>query len=106
MRTSFLKIRFFLIFLVLIKTLKIKGDNYLLKNILGQNSELIIEANKQGSYLENSVFYAEGVVKITNNYKEFIAKSKKAIFNKLMGKFKFKLIGNLVVLSTHMKKNF
>ena len=79
-----------------------KADNYPFENISGQNSEFLIESNKQRSDIKNSIFYAEGDVVITNLDNEFIAKSEKAIFYKLMAKIK--LIGNVEVLSENMNK--
>tara|TARA_Y100000991_G_C21815178_1_gene281465 strand:+ start:226 stop:663 length:438 start_codon:yes stop_codon:yes gene_type:complete len=102
MRSFFFKISYIFIFFALMSNLKIKADKYPLDSISGQNSELFIESNKQRSDLDNSVFYAEGDVIITNNNKEFIAKSKKAIFYKLKGKIK--LSGNVEVFSGDMNK--
>ena len=102
MRSFFFKISYIFIFFVINSNLKIKADNYTLDNISGQNSELFIESNKQRSDLDNSVFYAEGDVIITNKNKEFIAKSKKAIFYKLKGKIK--LSGSVEVFSGDMNK--
>ena len=102
MKVFFSKIRLLIFFLVFINVLKLKADNYPFENISGQNSEFLIESNKQRSDIKNSIFYAEGDVVITNLDNEFIAKSEKAIFYKLMAKIK--LIGNVEVLSENMNK--
>ena len=102
MRALFLKIRYFFIFFAFFNILEIKADNYPLDNLSSQNSELLIESNKQITDLENSVFYAEGEVTITNTNNDFIAKSKKAIFYKLLGKIK--LIGEVEVFSVDMNR--
>ena len=102
MKATFSKIGFLFIVLIINGVLKVKADNLPLNNILGKGKELLIESNKQRSDLENSIFYAEGNVIITNEIGEFIAKSKKAIFYKLMGKIK--LIGNVEVLSGNVNK--
>ena len=102
MKVLFSKIKYLFIFLVCIAVLKLKADNLPLENISELDSELLIESNMQRSDLNNSIFYAEGEVIITNTKNEFIAKSKKAIFYKLMGKIK--LMGNVEVLSNDMNK--
>ena len=102
MRVLFSKIRYLFFFFALINVIKLNADNYPLENISGLNSELLIESNMQRSDLENSIFYAEGDVIITNTKGEFIAKSKKAIFYKL--KAKIKLLGNVEVVSNDMNK--
>ncbi len=81
---------------------ELKADNYYLENKSEQHSELLIESNKQKSDLKNSIFYAEGEVIITNTEKEFIARSQKAIFYKLIGKIK--LIGNAEVTTSDSNK--
>ena len=102
MKVLFSKIRYLLIFFVLINLLKIKADNFPLEDISGQNSELLIESNIQKSDLKNSIFYAEGDVILTNIYKKFIAKSNKAIFYKKTGKIK--LTGNVEIISGDVNK--
>ena len=102
MKVLFSKIKYFFIFLVLINVLKIKSDDFPPEDSSAQDSELLIESDKQRSDLKKAIFYAEGDVTITNKKKEFIAKSKKAIFYKLKGKIK--LIGNVEVLSGDMNK--
>ena len=102
MKVLFSEIKYLFIILILVNVLKIKADNFPLENNSGQNSELLIESNKQKSDLENSIFYAEGDVIVSNSSKKLIAKSKKAIFYKLMGKIK--LIGNVEVLYGDMNK--
>tara|TARA_B100000524_G_scaffold324727_1_gene207281 strand:+ start:584 stop:1015 length:432 start_codon:yes stop_codon:yes gene_type:complete len=102
MKVIYSKIGFLFIVLIINSVLKIKADNLPLDNISGKSIELLIESNKQRSYLENFIFYAEGNVIITNESQEFIAKSKKAIFYKLLGKIK--LLGNVEVLSGNVNK--
>ena len=102
MKSFFSKIKYLLLFLFIVNILNLKADNYPLENILDQNSELLIESNKQRSDLKNSIFYAEGDVIITNANKEFIAKSKKAIFYKSSGKIR--LIGNVEVFTSELNK--
>ena len=102
MKDVFSKIRYLIFFLALFNVLKLQADNYPGEKTPSLNSELLIESNSQSSDLENSIFYAEGDVIITNNNKDFIAKSKKAIFYKLIGKIQ--LIGNVEVL-TNDKNN-
>ena len=91
------KIKYLLLFLFIINSIKINSDNIYLDNILEEKNEILIESNKQRSDLKKSIFYAEGDVIITNIDKEFIAKSKKAIFYKLSGKIK--LIGDVEVFT-------
>ena len=102
MGSWFLKIKNLLFILFLINFLELKADNYPPRNITEQNSEFLIESQKQRSDLENSVFYAEGDVIITNIDKEFIAKAQKAIFYRLSGKIK--LIGNVEVITNDLHK--
>ena len=102
MKSFFSKIKYLLLFLFIVNILNLKADNYPLENILDQKSELLIESNKQRSDLKNSIFYAEGDVIITNSNKEFIAKSKKAIFYKSSGKIR--LIGNVEVFTSELNK--
>ena len=102
MKSFFSKIKYLLLFLFIVNILNLKADNYPLENILDQNSELLIESNKQKSDLTNSIFYAEGDVIITNANKELIAKSKKAIFYKSSGKIR--LIGNVEVFTSELNK--
>ena len=64
--------------------------------------QILIESNTQRSDFENSIFYAEGDVKITNKDKDFFAKSRKAIFYKLDGIIK--LIGDAEVISNDSSK--
>ena len=102
MKDYFSKIRYLIFLLTLINFLELKADNYSFDNILGKESELLIESNKQRSDLKNSIFYADGDVLITNKNKEFIARSEKAIFYKLIGKVN--LIGDVEVHSGDINK--
>ena len=67
-------------------------DN-LSKSITNPESQIVVESTNQRSDFNNSIFYAEGNVLITNTDKEFIAKSNKAIIHKSDGKIQ--LIGNV-----------
>ena len=100
MKSLFFKIKYLLPVLILANTFNLKADYYTneTKKSSEDNSEFLIESNNQKSDLENSIFYADGNVIITNTDKEFIAKSKKAIFYKLSGKMK--LIGNVEVITS------
>ena len=100
MKSLFFKIKYLLPVLILANTFNLNADNYIneTKKSSEDNSEFLIESNNQKSDLENSIFYADGNVIITNTDKEFIAKSKKAIFYKLSGKMK--LIGNVEVITS------
>ena len=102
MKLFFSKIGFLFFILVFYNDLKIKADIKPLDSISSQNNTLLVESNKQRSDLENSIFYAEGDVTITNTNKEFIAKSAKAIFYKLSGKIK--LMGNVEVITSDLNK--
>ena len=84
--------------LFLLNNLKFRAEDFSLKNNSEQHSQILIESDKQRSDLENLVFYAEGDVIITNSKKEFIAKSKEAIFYKSSGKIK--LIGDVEVVTS------
>ena len=72
--------KYLIISLFVLNFVIVKAENLIPVKSSNQNSELLIESNKQKSDLKNSIFYAEGNVIITNTKKEFIAKSKKAIF--------------------------
>ena len=102
MKVLSFNIRFLFFLLVLTNFLELKANNYSLENSSGKSSEILIESNKQRSDLKNSIFYADGDVIITNTLKQVIAKSKKAIFYKKLGKIK--LLGNVEVLSGNMNK--
>ena len=102
MKSLFSKIKYLFFILLFMNVLGLKADNYLLENLSEQNTELLIESNKESSDFKKSIFYAEGNVIITNTKKEFIAKSKKAIFYQLRGKIK--LIGNAQVVTNDSNK--
>ena len=90
MRNLIFTIKFiFIVFLLSFSQEFIAGNNNKI------NNEIIIESDKQISEPSNSTFLAEGNVFVTNEKKEFFAKSNKAIFYKLDGKIK--LIGNVEV---------
>ena len=95
MKSYLYKTKYLLFLLILINFAKLKAQDLPTKNISDQQSQIFIESTNQSSDMENSIFYAEGAVTITNEDKEFIAKSKKAIFYKLSGKIK--LIGDVEV---------
>ena len=102
MKIFFLKINYLFYFLFFLSFYKINAEDFSLKKISNQESEIIIESDNQRSDLKNSIFYAEGDVFITNTDNEFMAKSKKAIFYKLTGKIK--LIGNVEVITSNSNK--
>ena len=78
------------------------ADDFSLKVSSNNESQILIESNNQSSDLNNSIFYAEGNVKITSADKEFTAKSNKAIFYKSSGRIK--LIGNAEVITSNLNK--
>ena len=96
MRLILLKVKYLFILFFLLTFFRANAENSSLK-VGGQQNEIFIESNTQRSDPKNSIFYAEGDVIITNNDKEFIAKSQKAIFYKSTGKIK--LIGNVQVIT-------
>ena len=98
MKFYFYKISNLIILLILLSVSKLKAEDSSTKNISKQQNQIFIESANQRSDLENSVFYAEGDVIITNENKEFVAKSKKAIFYKSSGKIK--LIGDVEVTTS------
>ena len=102
MKPLLTKIKFILPIFLFLNLSKLKSDNFNLENSFGENSEFLIESNKQRSDLKNSIFFAEGDVVITNTKKEFVAKSKKAIFYRLSGKIK--LIGDVEVVTSDSNK--
>ena len=82
------KIKYLFFILFFFTFLKLNAEDNLLKNISNLESQIIVESNNQRSDLNNSIFYAEGDVLITNTDEDFIAKSNKAIIYKLTGKIK------------------
>ena len=67
-----------------------------------KKNQILIESNTQRSDFENSTYYAEGDVKITNTNKEFSATSQEAIFYKIDGKIK--LTGNVEVITNDLSR--
>ena len=102
MKISFYIFKYTFLILFLLNNLKFRAEDFSLKNNSEQQSQILIESDKQSSDLENLVFYAEGDVIITNSEKDFIAKSKEAIFNKSSGKIK--LIGDVEVVTSDSSK--
>ena len=102
MKSLFSKIYYLLFSFFIFNVSELKADDYSLDHFLGQSSELLIESNNQKSDLKSSIFFAEGNVIITNKNNEFIAKSQRAIFYKLIGKIK--LIGNVEFLSSDLNE--
>ena len=96
------KINYLIFFLIFANLLKINAEDFSFKKTSNIRNEILIESNNQRSDLINSVFYAEGEVRITNTHKEFIAKSEKAIFYKNTGKLK--LIGDVEVITSDSSK--
>ena len=100
---SFINIpKYFYFFIFLIIGLQLKAENLPFLKISDNQSQILIESNSQSSDLENSIFYAEGDVMITNTDKEFVAKANKAIFYKSSSKIK--LIGNVEVITSDSSK--
>ncbi len=100
---SFLKnTKYFYFFLFFLNILPLKAENSPFSKMPDNQSQILIESNRQSSDLENSIFYAEGDVMITNTDKEFVAKSNKAIFYKSSSKIK--LIGNVEVITSDSSK--
>ncbi len=102
MKLLFSQFKYLIISLFVLNFVIVKAENHIPVKSYNQNSELLIESNKQKSDLKNSIFYAEGNVIITNTNKEFIAKSKKAIFYKLLGKIK--LVGDVEITTSDFNK--
>ena len=102
MKKFFSKIKYFIPILLFLNAYKINAEDYLSEKISNKENEIIIESNNQRSDLNNSIFYAEGDVLITNTENDFIAKSKKAIINKLTGEIK--LIGNVEISNSNSNK--
>jgi len=97
MSIFFSKIIYLFSFLAFFNVLNLSSGELSTNNNTSKGSQILIESTNQRSDLENSIFYAEGDVIITNLEKEFIAKSKKAIFYKLSGQIK--LIGEVEVIT-------
>ena len=102
MNITFSKIKYFFLILLFFLFAKVDADDYPFKISSNQESQILVESNNQSSDLNNSVFFAEGNVKITSADKEFIAKSNKAIFYKSTGKIK--LIGNAEIITRDLNK--
>ena len=102
MRSFLIKTKylFFFIFFLNVSHLKTEESSY--RILPDRKNQILIESNSQSSDLENSIFYAEGDVLITNTDKEFVAKSNKAIFYKSSSKIK--LIGNVEVITGDSSK--
>ena len=99
---KFNKIKYFFLIFFLFGFAKINSGDSSSKIPLSQESQILVESNNQSSDLNESIFYAEGNVKITSADGEFKAKSNKAIFYKLSGKIK--LIGNVEVTTNDFNK--
>ena len=98
----FFKVKYLFLTLFFLIFPKIYGEDYFLKNISNQVSQIIVGFNNQKSDLDNSIFYAEADVIINNNGKEFISKANNAIIYKSTGKIKF--TGNVKVSTADFKK--
>ena len=102
---SFLKeTKYLYFFLFLMNILQLKAEEFPLLSMPDNQSQILIESNSQSSDLENSIFYAEGDVMITNTDKEFVARSNKAIFYKSSSKIK--LIGNVEVTTNDSSNQY
>ena len=102
MKNTFLKVKWFFLFLGCFGVSKMSAEDFSLKIIPNQESQILVESNNQSSDLNNLIFYAEGNVKITSADKEFIAKSNRAIFYKSSGKIK--LMGDVEVVTSEFNK--
>ena len=102
MKILFSRLKYLFICSFFFSYLTVTAEEIRSKNASNNKSQILIESNTQRSDLENSIFYAEGDVRITNTDNEFYAKSKKAIFYKLNGVIK--LIGDAEVITTDASK--
>ena len=102
MKISFSKIKYFFLILFFFGFSKTNADDFSLKITPNRESQILIESNNQRSDLNNSIFYAEGDVKIKSADEEFKAKSNSAIFYKSSGKIK--LIGNVEIITSDFNK--
>ena len=84
MKSLFSGLKYFSFGLFFLNCVLLNAESIPSGKSLDQNSQIIIESNTQRSDFENSIFHAEGDVRITNSKKEFFAKSKKAVFIKSM----------------------
>ena len=102
MRNLFSKIKYLFFGLFLLNFVMILAEPSSPHKKFNDKSQILIESNTQRSDFENSTFYAEGDVKITNSNDDFYAKSNKAIFYKSDGIIK--LIGNAEVITNGLNK--
>ena len=91
-----------LLILLVQSSQKINSESLSIGDTSDQKNEILIESNNQRTNLNESIFHAQGDVIITNTNKEFIAKSKKAIFFKLNGKIL--LIGDVEILMNDLNE--
>ena len=98
MKSLFSGLKYFSFSLFFLNCVLLNAESIPSGKSLDQNSQIIIESNTQRSDFENSIFHAEGDVRITNSKKEFFAKSKKAVFYKIDGIIK--LIGDVQVITS------
>ena len=102
MKLLFSEVKILFFSILLLNFSVANAENIPPKNSYEAKNQILIESNIQRSDLENSIFHAEGDVKITNLNKEFIAKSNKAIFYKIDGIIK--LIGNVEIITDDLSK--
>ena len=102
MYINFSKIKYLFLILSFLGFSNTKAQDFSLKINPNQEGQIFVESNKQSSDMNNSIFYAEGNVKITSSNNEFTAKSNSAIFYKSSGKIK--LIGNVEIISNDFNK--
>ena len=102
MKINFPKIKYFFLIFFLLWFSKTNADDFSLKITPNQESQIFVESNNQRSDLNNSIFYAEGDVKIKSADEEFKAKSNSAIFYKSSGKIK--LVGNVEIITSDFNK--
>ena len=66
MRSFLIKTKYLFFFFFLINILQLRGEEFSFKNSPIRENQILIESDSQSSDLENSIFYAEGNVMITN----------------------------------------
>ena len=102
MKSFLIKTKYLYFLIFFINLLHSKAEEFSYSGMSDNQSQILIESNSQSSDLENSIFFAEGDVTITDTEKKFFAKSDKAIFYKSSSKIK--LMGNVEVITSDSNK--
>ena len=102
MKSFLIKTKYLYFLIFFINLLHSKAEEFSYTGMSDNQSQILIESNSQSSDLENSIFYAEGDVTITDTEKKFVANSDKAIFYKSSSKIK--LMGNVEVITSDSNK--